>query len=125
MINIAVDGPAGAGKSYLARAIAKKLGYIYVDTGALYRAVALFMTRRGIDVSDSQAVIPALSGVKVSLEYDDDGVQKVYLSDEDVSTEIRLPHISMAASTVSAILFFFLCREIWQRPITLLWTAET
>lgn len=103
MINIAVDGPAGAGKSYLARAIAKKLGYIYVDTGALYRAVALFMTRRGIDVSDPQAVIPALSGVKVSLEYDDDGVQKVYLSDEDVSTEIRLPHISMAASTVSAI----------------------
>ena len=103
MINIAVDGPAGAGKSYLARAIAKKLGYIYVDTGALYRAVALCMTRKGIDVSDAPSVISALDTVKVSLEYDAEGIQKVYLLDEDVSAEIRLPHISMAASTVSAI----------------------
>jgi cytidylate kinase len=103
MINIAVDGPAGAGKSYLARAIAKRLGYIYVDTGALYRAVALCMTRQGIDVSDAPSVITALDNVSVSLEYDDEGVQKVYLSGEDVSGEIRLPHISMAASTVSAI----------------------
>ena len=103
MINIAVDGPAGAGKSYLARAIAKRLGYIYVDTGALYRAVALCMTRQGIDVSDAPSVITALNNVNVSLEYDAEGVQKVYLLGEDVSTEIRLPHISMAASTVSAI----------------------
>ena len=103
MINIAVDGPAGAGKSYLARAIAKRLGYIYVDTGALYRAVALCMTRQGIDVSDAPSVITALNNVNVSLEYDAEGVQKVYLLGEDVSAEIRLPHISMAASTVSAI----------------------
>lgn len=103
MINIAVDGPAGAGKSYLARAIAKSLGYIYVDTGALYRAVALYMTEKGIDVSDSKLVVPELENVSVSLDYGEDGTQRVYLDGKDVSTEIRLPHISMAASTVSAI----------------------
>lgn len=103
MINIAVDGPAGAGKSYLAKAIAKRLGYIYVDTGALYRAVALYMTERGIDVSDSEKVISNLDGVEVSLDYGADGTQRVYLLGNDVSDKIRLPHISMAASTVSAI----------------------
>lgn len=103
MINIAVDGPAGAGKSYLARAIAKRLGYIYVDTGALYRAVALYMTEKEIDVSEAATVIPELVNVKVTLDYGEDGSQRVYLSGKDVSTDIRLPHISMAASTVSAI----------------------
>ena len=103
MINIAVDGPAGAGKSYLAKAIAKRLGYIYVDTGALYRAVALYMTEKGIDVSDADTVVPHLEGVEVSLGYGEDGTQHVYLSGKDVSAEIRMPHISMAASVVSAI----------------------
>lgn len=103
MINIAVDGPAGAGKSYLAKAIAKRLGYIYVDTGALYRAVALYMTEQGIDVSDSEKVLAALHLVDVSLDYGEDGTQRVYLQNHDVSDKIRLPHISMAASTVSAI----------------------
>lgn len=103
MINIAVDGPSGAGKSYLARAIAKKLGYIYVDTGALYRAVGLYMSRKGIEISDTDNVISELSNITLDLQYADDGEQKVYLNGEDVSTDIRLPHISMAASAVSAI----------------------
>lgn len=103
MINIAVDGPAGAGKSYLARQIAKRLGYIYVDTGALYRAIALFMTENNIDVSNASMVNGKLNEVKVELEYGSDGEQKVILCGKDVSTQIRLPHISMAASTVSAI----------------------
>lgn len=103
MINVAVDGPAGAGKSYLARTIAKRLGYIYVDTGALYRTVALFMSEKGIAVSDAPAVIAALPQVKVSLDYAEDGAQHVYLDGRDVSEAIRMPAISMAASTVSAI----------------------
>lgn len=103
MINIAVDGPAGAGKSYLARQIAKRLGYIYVDTGALYRSVALYMTEEGIAPSDADSVIAALSGVSVSLDYADDGEQHVFLNGSDVSSKIRNPEISLAASSVSAI----------------------
>lgn len=103
MINIAVDGPAGAGKSYLAKEIAKRLGYIYVDTGALYRAVGLFVTERGVEPSDAPSVIKLLPSVDVTLNYGEDGTQRVYLSGKDVSTDIRLPHISMAASAVSAI----------------------
>ncbi len=103
MINIALDGPAGAGKSYLARQIAKKLGYIYVDTGALYRSIALYMTENEIDVKDRVAVIAALPHVTLSLEYADDGEQHVFLCGRDVSSLIRQPEISMGASTVSAI----------------------
>ena len=103
MINIAVDGPAGAGKSYLARQIAKRLGYIYVDTGALYRSVALYMTEAGVSPSDAEGVKSALPNVSVSLDYGDDGEQHVFLNGTDVSTEIRKPEISLAASSVSAI----------------------
>ena len=103
MINIAVDGPAGAGKSYLARQIAKRLGYIYVDTGALYRSVALYMTETGVSPSDAEGVNAALPHVSVSLDYGDDGEQHVFLNGKDVSTEIRKPEISLAASSVSAI----------------------
>ena len=103
MINIAVDGPAGAGKSYLARQIAKRLSYIYVDTGALYRSVALYMDRKNVDVKDTALVISSLDGLSVSLDYADDGEQHVFLNGEDVSREIRQPHISMGASAVSAI----------------------
>ena len=103
MINIAVDGPAGAGKSYLARAIAKRLGYIYVDTGALYRTVAFYMINNGIEPGDNAAVIGALSGVSVSLAYAEDGEQHVFLNGQDVSNRIRVPEISMAASAVSSI----------------------
>ena len=100
---VAIDGPAGAGKSYLARQIAKRLGYIYVDTGALYRSVALYMTETGVSPSDAEGVNAALPHVSVSLDYGDDGEQHVFLNGTDVSTEIRKPEISLAASSVSAI----------------------
>ncbi len=102
MINIAIDGPAGAGKSTLARWVAKELGYVYVDTGALYRAVALYMLQRGIKVDDTVAVSTALAAVDVELRYVD-GEQRVYLCGENVSSVIRTPEVSMGASSVSAI----------------------
>ncbi len=103
MINIAVDGPAGAGKSYLAKEIARRLGYIYVDTGALYRTVAFCVMENEIEPSDAESVIRLLPSVNVSLGYAEDGTQHVYLDGIDVSAEIRMPEISMAASVVSAI----------------------
>ena len=101
MINIAIDGPAGAGKSTLARRAAEKLGYIYVDTGALYRTVALFMLQRRIDPYDTQAVANVLPMVDVDIRHVD-GEQRVYLCGENVSAVIRTPEISNAASTVAA-----------------------
>ncbi|MBQ7540786.1 MAG: (d)CMP kinase [Clostridia bacterium] len=101
VFNIAVDGPAGAGKSSLSKRVAAALGCIYVDTGALYRAVGLYMLRAGIDTKDADAVASALDGVRVSLRYAD-GVQRVFLGEEDVSDAIRTPDASMAASDVSA-----------------------
>ncbi|MBR2952984.1 MAG: (d)CMP kinase [Clostridia bacterium] len=102
MINVAIDGPAGAGKSTIARAAAKELGFIYVDTGALYRAVGVYCLRKGIVTTDADAVSSVLSEINVELKFID-GVQHVYLNNDDVSTEIRLPEASMAASNVSAI----------------------
>ena len=102
MINVAIDGPAGAGKSTVARAAAAKLGYIYVDTGALYRAVGVYCLRKGITTTDAEGVGAILGGITVELKFID-GVQHVFLNGDDVSTEIRLPEASMAASNVSAI----------------------
>lgn len=102
MINVAIDGPAGAGKSTIARAAAKELGYIYVDTGALYRAVGVYCLRKDIDTTDKEGVGSVLSEINVELKFID-GVQHVFLNGDDVSTEIRLPEASMAASNVSAI----------------------
>ncbi len=102
MINVAIDGPAGAGKSTVARAAAAKLGYIYVDTGALYRAVGVFCLRKDITTSDVDGVSAILGDITVELKFID-GVQHVFLNGDDVSTEIRLPEASMAASNVSAI----------------------
>lgn len=101
VVNIAIDGPAGAGKSSLSKAASASLGYIYVDTGALYRAVGLHMLRRGIDPKDADAVCAALAEVCVSLRFVD-GQQRVFLGEEDVSDAIRTPEASMAASAVSA-----------------------
>lgn len=101
-INVAIDGPAGAGKSTVARAAAQKLGYIYVDTGALYRAVGVYCLRKGIETTDAASVGTILSEITVELKFID-GVQHVFLNGDDVSTEIRLPEASMAASNVSAI----------------------
>ncbi len=101
MINVAIDGPAGAGKSTIAKAAAKALGYIYVDTGALYRAVALAAVREGV-INDTDKIIAMLDSVQVELKYID-GVQSVLLNGEDVSAYIRTPEISMGASKASAI----------------------
>ncbi len=101
MINVAIDGPAGAGKSTVARGAAKLLGFIYVDTGALYRTVALAAERKGA-LGNDDAVAAALDSLDVRLKFED-GEQKVYLNGEDVSALIRTPQISMAASAVSKI----------------------
>lgn len=103
MINVAIDGPAGAGKSTIAKRASKELGFIYVDTGALYRTVALNALRNGVaDTKNPDEVIPTLKDVKVSLKFVD-GEQHVFLGDEDVSTAIRQNEVSMAASNVSSI----------------------
>lgn len=101
-VNIAIDGPAGAGKSSIAKRAAAALGYIYVDTGALYRTIGLNALRRGVDTKDAAAVIGTLADVQVSLRFVD-GEQRVFLGEEDVSAAIRTPEASMAASHVSAI----------------------
>lgn len=101
MINVAIDGPAGAGKSTIARAAAKKLGYIYVDTGALYRTVALAAVRREV-LDDADGVAAMLPQISVELKFEN-GEQQVYLDGENVSSLIRTPQISMGASKVSAI----------------------
>ena len=101
-VAVAIDGPSGAGKSTIAKRLAATLGYVYVDTGAMYRTVGLAMLRRGVDVNDAPAVVAALSDVEVSIAYVD-GTQRVFLCGEDVSDQIRTPEVSMAASTTSAI----------------------
>lgn len=101
MINVAIDGPAGAGKSTIAKAAAKELGFIYVDTGALYRAIAYNAVKTGA-IDEEQKIINMLDFTKVELKYVN-GVQAVYLNGEDVSAFIRTPEISMGASKVSAI----------------------
>ena len=102
LINVAIDGPAGAGKSTVARGAAKELGYIYVDTGALYRTVALAAQRKNV-LGDVYGICDMLPGITVELKFDDEGEQRVYLNGEDVSSLIRTPEISMAASSVSQI----------------------
>ena len=100
---IAIDGPAGAGKSTIARLAAKELGFIYVDTGALYRTIGLAARRRMIDAGDADAVKAMLGEITVELAVNDAGEQIVLLNGEDVSARIRTPEISMTASAVSAI----------------------
>lgn len=102
LINVAIDGPAGAGKSTVARGAAKELGYIYVDTGALYRTVALAAQRKNV-LGDVNGICDMLPGITVELKFDNEGEQRVYLNGEDVSSLIRTPEISMAASSVSQI----------------------
>lgn len=101
-INIAIDGPAGAGKSTIARKAAAELGFIYVDTGALYRSVAYYCISKGTDVSASEKVEDLLPEITPELRFID-GVQHVFVNGSDVSHKIRTPEVSMAASKVSAI----------------------
>ena len=102
VINVAIDGPAGAGKSTVSRGAAKQLGFVYVDTGALYRAVGVNALRKGINTRDKAAVAESINGINVDLVFEN-GEQKVLLNGEDVSVEIRTPPASMAASDVSAV----------------------
>lgn len=102
-IAIAIDGPAGAGKSTIAKLCAKELGFIYVDTGALYRAIGLCAYRNNIGSKDTDAILEMLKDIKVELAFNDKKEQIVLLNGEDVSGFIRTPEISMYASDVSAI----------------------
>ena len=120
MIKIAIDGPSGAGKSTLAKRIAKELGIIYIDTGALYRSVGLWVSRKGIATDDKEGIISSLEGIRVELGFDSEGNQRVYLCGEDVSGLIRTPEIAKYASSVSAIpevraLLFGMQREIAEK----------
>ncbi len=101
-MKIAIDGPGGAGKSSVAKALAAKLGLVYVDTGALYRSVGLFMRRAGVNTASADEVAPLLKDVALELRWTEDG-QRVILCGEDVSEAIRTPEASMDASAVSAI----------------------
>ena len=101
-IAVAIDGPAGAGKSTIARAVAAEMGFIYVDTGALYRAVGLYGLRKNADTTSADQMLPLLEEIKVELAYVE-GEQRVLLNGEDVSQAIRVNEASMAASNVSAI----------------------
>lgn len=102
MISIAIDGPSGSGKSTLAKALSKELGYLYLDTGAMYRTVGLYAKRNGIDPHDAAALEKHFADIDISLAWVD-GVQHVYLGGEDVSEEIRTPEMSLYASAVSAL----------------------
>ena len=102
MFAIAIDGPAGAGKSSVAKAAAQELGFVYVDTGAIYRTIALHVLRQGVDPHDAPAVEALLPGIQVGLEYAPEG-QRMLLNGEDVTGLIRTPEVSMVTSACSAI----------------------
>lgn len=101
--SIAIDGPSGAGKSTLAKMLAGELGYLYVDTGAIYRTVGLAAFRSGVEPRDGEAVSALLPGLKINMAYGEDGLQHMYLNGEDVTGAIRQHEISAYASAVSAI----------------------
>jgi CMP/dCMP kinase len=99
---IAIDGPVGSGKSTLARRVAEMMGYVYIDTGAMYRALALKALRRGISLDDSGALIDLARQTRIDLRAED-GSQRVYLDGEDVTAAIRTPEVSQAASKVAVV----------------------
>ena len=100
--SIAIDGPAGAGKSTIARALAKAMNAMYLDTGAMYRAFGLAMLRRGVDVNDAEALAAHAANMDINVDYVD-GAQHIYIGSEDVTDAIRTPEISAAASATSAV----------------------
>lgn len=103
VFSIAIDGPSGAGKSSVARAVAQRLGAMYLDTGAMYRAIGLYMLKTGVPLDDAQAIAANCAGADVRVGYDAEGRQSVYLGDEDVSEAIRAAEVSLAASAVSTV----------------------
>ena len=102
MFKIAIDGPGGAGKSTVAKAVAQKLGIVYVDTGALYRTVGLYVSDHGVDPYNAEAVTAVLPDIEIEVRYEE-GAQRVYLNGVDHGDRIRTPQMSMYASAVSAI----------------------
>ena len=102
MISVAIDGPAGAGKSSIAKAVAKKLGFIYIDTGAMYRAVAVYAIENNIEIKEENFTDEVLAKIDISIEYDENG-QKIYLGCKDVSERIRMADASVGASNVAVI----------------------
>lgn len=102
MFSVAIDGPAGAGKSSIAKAVAKKLGFVYIDTGAMYRAVAVYAIENKIEISEENFTDEVLDKIEISIEYDEAG-QKIFLSGKDVSTRIREADASIGASNVAVI----------------------
>ncbi len=102
MFSIAIDGPSGSGKSTIAKLVAKETGFLYVDTGAIYRTVGLFAKKNNIDPKDEKTLSEHLDEVDIQLRWVD-GVQHIFLSGEDVSDDIRTPEMSMYASNVSAL----------------------
>ncbi len=101
-ISIAIDGPSGAGKSTIAKSLAAELGFVYIDTGAMYRAVGLYVLRKGVEPTDLNGVEPLLDDIDITLDYEE-GTQRIFLNGEDVSGLIRTPQISKYASDVSAL----------------------
>ena len=101
--SIAIDGPGGAGKSSLAKAVAKKLSILHVDTGAIYRTIGYAAFARGLNAKDESQISPLLKTIRIDMAFDEAGRQKMLLDGKDVSREIRLPEISMYASNVSAL----------------------
>lgn len=100
--NIAIDGPAGAGKSTIAKRVAKELGFVYVDTGAMYRALAVYFLKQGLKAEEKEKIAEACKNAKVTLQYED-GVQQVYLNDENVTGLLREEAVGNMASVTSAI----------------------
>ena len=103
LCSVAIDGPSGAGKSTIARKAAERFGFLYVDTGAIYRTVGLAVRRAGTEPADAAGIAALLPGLKIQITYGGDGEQHMILNGEDVSREIRKPEISLYASAVSAI----------------------
>lgn len=99
--SIAIDGPAGAGKSTIAKAVARELGYVYIDTGAMYRAVGLFCLDQAIALTDEARVSEAVRDIDITIAYDEEGAQQIFLNGTNVSTRIRTQQVGDAASTVS------------------------
>ena len=103
LFSVAIDGPSGAGKSSIAKAIAEKFGFIYVDTGAIYRTVGLYAQQAGLDSKDTAGIIASLPNIRIDIGYDENGSQMMLLNGVNVSREIRTPRSSIYASDVSAI----------------------
>ena len=101
MFNVAIDGPAGAGKSTIAKMVAKKLGFTYVDTGSMYRAMALACLRAGLTASEEEKVCEVCAGLDVSLEYDENGAQQVILNGENVNAYIRTEEVGNMTSAIA------------------------